>query len=72
MFALRRLENWASRGGVAFGKGRLIRNPIFHKGDINVVAAGPCANIDRLKADGPDAAKKDNDAHSDEEEMRCG
>lgn len=72
MFALRRLGNWASRGGVAFGKGRLIRNPIFHKGDINVVAAGPCANIDRLKADGPDAAKKDNDAHSDEEEMGCG
>lgn len=72
MLALRRVWNRVNRGGVGFGKGGLISNPIFDKGDIDVIAAGPCADIDRLKADSPDAAKKDDDTQSDEEEMRRG
>jgi hypothetical protein len=72
VLALWRLLNCLSRGRFAFGKGSLISDPIFDNGDINVVAAGPCADIDRLKADGPDPAKKDDDTDSDEEEMRRG
>ena len=72
MFTLWRLRNCLSRGRFAFGKGSLISDPIFDNSDINVVAAGPCANIDRLKTDGPDSAKKDDNTDSDEEEMRRG
>lgn len=72
MLALRRKWNRVNRGGVAFGKGGLISDPIFDKGDIDVIAAGPCADIDCLKADSPDAPKKDDDTQSDEEEMRRG
>lgn len=72
MLALRREWNRVNRSGVAFGKGGLISDTIFDNGDLDVIAAGPCADIDRLKADSPDTAKKDDDTQSDEEEMRRG
>ena len=55
-----------------FGKGSLISDLILDNGDINIVAAGPCTNIDCLKADRPDAAKKNDDTHSDKKEMSHG
>jgi hypothetical protein len=64
------LRDWKGGGGVAFGKGVFISSPIFVKGYINVIPAGPCVNNDCLKADGPDAAKKYEDTHSNEKEMR--
>jgi hypothetical protein len=72
VLALRRRWNRVSRGGVRFREVGLISDLIFDKGDIDVIAAGPCADIDRLKADSPDAAEKDDDTQSDEEEMRRG
>jgi len=70
--AVRRVWNRVNWGEVRSGEGSLISDPIFDKGDIDVIAAGPCADIDRLKADGPDAAEEDDDTQSDEEEMRRG
>ena len=54
---------------MAFGNGSFIGNSVFDKGYINVIP-GPCVNGDSLKADGPDAAKKYEDTHGDEKEMR--
>jgi len=64
------LWNCLSRGRFTFGKGSLISNPIFDDDEINVITAGPRANIDRLKADSPDPTKKDDNTNSDEEEVR--
>jgi len=72
VLALRRKWNRVNRGGVAFGNGGLISDPIFDKGDIDVIAAGPCADIDCLKADSPDAAKKGEHTHSNQEKVRGG
>jgi hypothetical protein len=68
VLALGGLRNW--RGQVAFRKGRLINSPVFD--EINVIPLRPRADIDRLKADSPDAAKKGEHTHSDQEEMRGG
>jgi len=65
------LRNCLSQGRFTFRKGSLISNPVFDNGGINIVAVGPRANIDRLKADSPDPTKKDDDTDSDKEEMRC-
>jgi hypothetical protein len=63
------LWDWRSGGGVAFEKGTLISS-IFDKRYIHIIPARPRVNIDSLKADGPDAAKKYEDTNSDEKEMR--
>jgi len=69
---LRRWRSWRSWREVGLGKDVLIGSSVFGKRDINIIFTGPCADIDRLEADSPDAAKKDKDTHSDEEEMRGG
>jgi hypothetical protein len=68
MLALRRLGDRRGGGKVAFGKGTLISS-LFDKGHIHVITR-PRVNIDSLKADRPDATKKNEDTHSDEKEIR--
>jgi hypothetical protein len=70
MLAFRRLRDWRSGGGVTFGKGTFISSPLFDKGHIHVFPARPRVDIDSLKADRPNATKKDDDAQSDEKEVR--
>jgi len=69
VLALRRLWDWRSGGGVAFEKGTLISSPIFDEGYV-LITARPRVNIDSLEADSPDAAKKYENTHGDEKEMR--
>jgi len=71
VLVLRRLRGCRGGGGDAFGKGTFINYPIVDKGYIPFIPAGPGVNIDSLKADSPDATKKDKDTQNDEKEMRC-
>jgi hypothetical protein len=72
VLALRHFGSWEGQSGVGFGRRTPVYNTISDRGYVHVISARPRANINRLKADGPHTAKKDEDAQSDEKEMGCG